>query len=229
MTTWNSAFEASPADTDAAEYGAQKIRELKTAISERLETEMNFKTGGQPLLKAGVAAVLYSGVTASITALTGMSAGALAWDTTLLVFKRYNGATWDVLSSTTSLIPAGTVMLFLQAAAPTGWTQVTAYNDKVLRLVNDNSGAAVGGSWTITGITGGSHALTIAELAAHTHTVSLVLASGGAGGNPSGGTWHSSTVTSSSQGSGTAHDHGASTSDGTWRPAYQNIIACSKN
>jgi hypothetical protein len=97
MTTWNTAFEASPADTDEAKYGANKIRELKTAISERLELEMNFKAGTQPLLKAGICAVLYLGTTTEITALVDMSAGALAWDTDLKQLKRYSGSAWVVL------------------------------------------------------------------------------------------------------------------------------------
>ena len=95
--TWDSAFELVPADTEEAKYGADEIRDLKLAISERLELEMNFKTGTQPLIKAGKAAVVYLGDTAAIAALTGMSTGALAWDTTLKVLKRYSGATWAIL------------------------------------------------------------------------------------------------------------------------------------
>ena len=94
--TWDANFEALPKDTDEAKYGAEKIRDLKLAISERLELEMNFKTGTQPLIKAGKAAVIYIGTTAEIDALTGMSVGAFPWDTTLKVLKRYS-TTWDIL------------------------------------------------------------------------------------------------------------------------------------
>jgi len=97
MTTWDATFEASPSDSDEAKYGASKIRELKVAISERLELELNFKTGTQPLVKAGKAAVIFLGTTADINALSGMSSGALAWDTTLKVLKRYSGSAWVVL------------------------------------------------------------------------------------------------------------------------------------
>ena len=95
--TWDANFEASPKDTDEAKYGAAKIRELKLAISERLELEMNFKTGTQPLIKAGKAAVIFIGTTTEINALSGMSVGAFAWDTTLKVLKRYSGTAWDIL------------------------------------------------------------------------------------------------------------------------------------
>jgi hypothetical protein len=41
-------------------------------------------------------------------------------------------------------IPVGTTMLFLQAAAPTGWTKYTGWNDMALRVVN-GSGGGTGG------------------------------------------------------------------------------------
>lgn len=94
MTTWNANFEAIPADSDAANQGANKIRELKTAISERLELEMNFMTGTQPLIKAGIASVCYSGTTAQISALSNMSANALAYNTSTRELQRYSGASW---------------------------------------------------------------------------------------------------------------------------------------
>ena len=49
------------------------------------------------------------------------------------------------LSSVSSDIPSGTVMLFYQASAPTGWTQVTTQNNKALRVVN-GTGAGTGGN-----------------------------------------------------------------------------------
>lgn len=95
--TWDASFEASPADTDEAKYGATKIRQLKLAISERGELEFNWKAGTQPFVKAGKAAVVFVGTTTEIDALTGMAAGAYAWDTTLKVLKYYSDAGWVVL------------------------------------------------------------------------------------------------------------------------------------
>jgi hypothetical protein len=97
MTTWDASFELSPADLDEVKYGAGKIRELKTAISEREELEHNFKTGTQPFHKAGKCAVVYVGTTAQINALTGMTEGSIAWDTTLKVIKIYTSSAWTVL------------------------------------------------------------------------------------------------------------------------------------
>lgn len=42
MATWNNAFEASPAGGDAPSSGDDKIREVKTAVRERLEKEHKF-------------------------------------------------------------------------------------------------------------------------------------------------------------------------------------------
>ncbi|RJP77999.1 MAG: hypothetical protein C4524_07375, partial [Candidatus Zixiibacteriota bacterium] len=54
----------------------------------------------------------------------------------------YSGVAWR------TLIPAGTKMLFLQPAAPPGWTQDPAVNDRVLRLVS-GAGGGTGGDWTM--------------------------------------------------------------------------------
>ncbi|MGY2987724.1 hypothetical protein [Bradyrhizobium sp. USDA 4508] len=41
-------------------------------------------------------------------------------------------------------VPSGTVMVFYQAAAPTGWTKLTTQNDKALRVVSGAGGVAGG-------------------------------------------------------------------------------------
>jgi hypothetical protein len=45
---------------------------------------------------------------------------------------------------------AGTLMLFQQTAAPTGWTKQTTHNDKSLRVVSGNAGS--GGSTAFTSV-----------------------------------------------------------------------------
>lgn len=74
-----------------------------------------------------------------------------------------------------TVVPAGTVMLFMQAAAPTGWTQVVSHNNKALRIVS-GAGAGSGGTTAFTSVFGAgkatdSHVLTEAEMPAHTHGV----------------------------------------------------------
>lgn len=79
-----------------------------------------------------------------------------------------------------TLLPAGTRMLFYQAAAPTGWTQITTHNDKALRVVS-GVGAGSGGATAFTGVFGASKATASgdAPLPAHTHTFSATTSSDG--------------------------------------------------
>jgi hypothetical protein len=44
--TWNAAFEASPADGDLVSEGAKRIRDLRTAIRERMEKDHYFAVAG---------------------------------------------------------------------------------------------------------------------------------------------------------------------------------------
>ena len=55
--------------------------------------------------------------------------------------------------------PGGTKMVFVQASAPTGWTQDTTNNDKGLRVVSGSGGGA-----------GGTHAFSSPPSTSHTHT-----------------------------------------------------------
>jgi hypothetical protein len=77
-----------------------------------------------------------------------------------------------------AIIPTGSVMLFYQAAAPTGWTQVTTLNDYDLRLVS-GTGGTTGGTTaystvfanqtpTISGSVSAT-TLSTAQLASHNH------------------------------------------------------------
>ena len=66
----------------------------------------------------------------------------------------------SILTTASSVgFPSGTVMVFHQASAPTGWTQDTTNNDKALRVVSGSGGG-----------TGGTHGLTSPPSTSHTHT-----------------------------------------------------------
>lgn len=69
-------------------------------------------------------------------------------------------------------LPAGTKVIFPQAAAPTGWTKDVVHDDKTLRIVSGAGGASGGvvPYSTILNTTAvGSHTLSLTEIPAHDH------------------------------------------------------------
>ena len=113
---------------------------------------------------------------------TNIATGTKRWNAAGATFESWNGTAWIALASVYNikaatagdadtvggyatsalrndlLIPAGTKMVFHQASAPTGWTQITTQNDKALRVVS-----GVGGG------TGGTHSLSTPPNISHTH------------------------------------------------------------
>jgi len=87
-----------------------------------------------------------------------------------------NTLTLPAVTAKVDAFPSGTVMLFAQTAAPTGWTKSTTHNDKALRVVSGS--ASSGGSVAFTtafasqAVSGtvGATTLTSSQIPAHTHT-----------------------------------------------------------
>lgn len=73
------------------------------------------------------------------------------------------------------LAPSRNHMVFMQSAAPLGWVQDQAWNDRVLRVA-PAAGGTTGGSWALSGIAADLHFLTEDEIPAHSHSVTLVAA-----------------------------------------------------
>jgi hypothetical protein len=123
-------------------------------------------------------------------------------------------------------------MLFYQAAAPTGWTQVTALNDYALRLVSGTGGTTGGTTafstiFSATGPTTGATTLSTAQIPSHDHSYGPFF-SGGCGGNSpqtlgSGNTTNN--YTTGATGGGGSHTHPG----GNMNVFYANVIICSKN
>ena len=141
-------------------------------------------------------------------------------------------------------IPSGTKTDFFQAAAPTGWAQITTYNDVALRVVSGTGGgthtSGSGLSTFATGTTGG-HSITQAELPncnfpvtdpGHTHPIkSTAIGGGGGAGHVIGGSnigdntdGHTTGISVASGGSGTAHTHAMNININ-----YVDMILCSKS
>lgn len=118
--------------------------------------------------------------------------------------------------------PAGTVMLFVQTAAPTGWTKSTAHNDKALRVVSGN--ASSGGSTAFTNVFSArtilqsnlpNISLTGATTSSgnHSHTYSVPVSAQVFGSAGSGSCWLASYGTLTTGGTG-EHSHSVSVSLG---------------
>lgn len=106
---------------------------------------------------------------------------------------------------------AGTVMLFQQTTAPTGWTKLVTHNDKALRVVSGS--ASSGGATAFTsvfgsGLTTGAHTLDTTQIPAHTHAASRAnAAAANAVGAADGLTGTTISTSSGSAGGGGAHSH----------------------
>jgi len=145
--------------------------------------------------------------------------------------------------------PSGTKTIFHQAAAPTGWTQITTINDYALRIVNTAGGGATGGSQGFAAAvnssqTVSSHVLTTAELPhltynitdpGHTHTVATLTATiavgaGGAALGNNGGATTSTTTSSATTGISVADTNGGGGHTHTFNlgVGYLDFILCSK-
>ena len=95
------------------------------------------------------------------------------------------------------VIPTGSVMLFYQSAAPTGWTQLTTQNNKALRVVS-GTGGGTGGSNTFTTTFAAARAVPLLQ---HNHNANL--------SNQTANHSHGANASSSTNNTGN-HAHGVS-------------------
>jgi hypothetical protein len=132
---------------------------------------------------------------------------------------------------------AGTAMLFVQTAAPTGWTKSTTHNDKALRIVS--GAASSGGSVAFTtafasqGVNGtvGSTTLTTSQIPSHSHTF-YNSDSGGSSNRPRGepdGSTNQFLVTTSTSGTGGSHNHSFTGTAINLAVQYVDVIIATKD
>jgi len=151
-----------------------------------------------------------------------------------------NGTAWASVAPAAQGFDSGTVMLFGQTTAPTGWTKDTSnFNNSSLRIVTGtaSSGGSVDfttafasqtptGSVSITAVSGsaGNTTLTVPQIPSHNHPYTFGPSSGG-GPNPTGTyrfgvtagetTSIGPTAAVNAQGGGGAHSHPFSFSSGS--------------
>lgn len=121
--------------------------------------------------------------------------------------------------------PTGTLMLFAQTAAPTGWTKSTTHNDKTLRVVSGTagSGGAVAFSTAFGRTATDGHVLTVEQMPSHTHNYnspSVVNDNPALAGSPDRNAISAAT---SAAGSNNAHAHNIDL-----RVNYVDVIIASK-
>jgi hypothetical protein len=129
--------------------------------------------------------------------------------------------------------PSGTVMPFIQAAAPTGWTRITTYDDCLLRIVGtatpSSGGATAFSSYNAVTATA-AFTLTTATAPAHQHGTpyryySPDTTNNGPFATPSStAAWGFYNATSNDGGSGGSHTHGV-----TRNIKYVDALIASKN
>ena len=114
------------------------------------------------------------------------------------------GLTWATVS--TQAFPSGTLMLFQQTSAPTGWTKQTTHDNAAIRIVSGSTSS--GGTANFNTVfssssTTDAHTLSVSEMPSHNHSLT---GSGAFGGNitRSGGNQSFST---GSAGGGGSHSH----------------------
>jgi hypothetical protein len=117
---------------------------------------------------------------------------------------------------------SGTLMLFQQTAAPTGWTKQTTHNDKALRVVSGTAGSggstafttalgtpAVSGSVSVSGNISNT-TLSTAQIPSHSHSYRIVGSNNNTnatwGNNPATYRWNNSNT--GNAGGGGSHNHG---------------------
>lgn len=123
---------------------------------------------------------------------------------------------------------AGTVMLFAQTAAPTGWTKSTTHDNKALRVVSGTAGS--GGSVAFTtafaaSLSAGATTLSTTQMPSHTH--GSVYSSGGTYGlgGPACATGTTTFGSTGSAGGGGSHTHTMP----SFAVQYVDVIIATKN
>ena len=153
-----------------------------------------------------------------------------------------HGVTSNIQTQINNILPSGTKLAFFQAAAPSGWTQITTYANHMLRVVS-----GVGGGF------GGTHSpiLNNISVPAHTHTFSGTftgaalpthshlfntpinnqsLSGGGSSCSNVVGSLNGTTqAVSAGTPSGTIAGTNANNTAVSWTPQYLDNILCSKN
>ena len=171
------------------------------------------QSSGGDLVDAGYS---FSGLSADVTA----SAAELNF---------MDGVTISTQDINEASFPSGTLMLFQQTAAPTGWTKETTHDDKALRVITGT--VSSGGTKAFTTAFGSSktsdsHVLSTTEIPAHSHSVAYANTNVGNGSTIGSSTIASNAFkTTGNAGGGAGHTHNLTNFD----LQYVDLIIASKD
>lgn len=243
-TTISSLVSTNPLAGDPVGQGDDHLRLIKSILKTQFPGAgaTGFNT---PLTATEAELNFVSGVSSSIqTQLNTLTSNVTAAQTTA--------------NNALAMIPVGTRVVFFQAAAPTGWTQVITHNNKMLRVVSGVGGGSGGIDSPILNdkVPSHIHTVTIGNQSVshthdftsdpggtHAHANSVPIAANvgtGAGGAINAGTITGSTSTignhthtGTTSTASVTHNHSgtiaANTGADTWTPLYLDTIICSKN
>lgn len=239
---------AVPSDGEAPAAFPAEERAFRTTVHDAFAVEHDADLGSHIIPSGNIAT--RNGLTWPATGSLYISNEDMASSTSPLQLHFRTGSSWYRIGE----FVAGTKMLFAQASAPTFWTQSTD-NDRLIRIVS-GTGGGTGGSWSISGLANESASHTHGVVGtvgnnnqSHTHVVNTTTSGpsatvdchGPAGGCLSASTAHTHAFIVSSSAESVPHYHAVSftsgtesanhthTGDGSWRPAYVNVIYAVKN
>jgi len=149
-----------------------------TALAQMGDGEVLVGTGaGDPVAESGATLRTSLGLALdtdvdAFTATIGQAEAEAGTATTRRTFTAQRVA--QAIAALGQAFPSGTIMLFNQTSAPTGWTKLSVDNDKALRLTTGTVGT--GGATAFTSVLGsgkttGGYTLLEADIPDHTHLI----------------------------------------------------------
>ena len=221
--------DAAQSAADAAQAGVDDIPLASTTAAGLMKVGTN--------LSVSDGTVSVASASTSAKGVVKLSSATDSTSTTLAATASAVKAAYDMGAS--AAFPAGTQMLFVQAAAPTGWTKQTTVNDAAIRIVSGTTGGNTGGSVafstafvagkaiTLSG-TVGATTLSIAQVPSHTHPFSAVISASGRY-MESGNIFNSGSSNTSATGGNGSHTHSLSgTATVNLSVKYVDTILCKK-
>lgn len=154
---WNTTYEGIPADAENIDLGANRIRDLKLNIRQRANTDHSW---GDTTDNGRHNQVSFNLAAADPTSSSSFSFvySKTAPDGYMELYYEDNAGRVTQMTTGGGLnvppsFPSGTRLIFPQASPPAGWSFVPGWGDRVIRMVDDGTGGAAAGSWSITGLT----------------------------------------------------------------------------